>query len=203
LEAISKDLLAEGWSSEMMARHGGLITAYIRELASSDTLDVRDGLHSRPDIIAHQPSETTPNVFNADDSGGTMPDSVADSKIAAMDLSFDFENEAVRSQIYTRLLASTSVRSSIRYLYDIPAMGYESQESPLALSSGQHGVFESTKSSSTSHPEINIPETEHPRSPSLEISPSPMNTRNSVDYVHWGMFPGRKDSKDLESIYAA
>ncbi|PMD45947.1 hypothetical protein L207DRAFT_576825 [Hyaloscypha variabilis F] len=88
-----------------MARHRGLITAYIRELASSGTLDVGDGPHSRPDRIAHQPSETTQKLVNTDDSGGTMPDSIADSKIAAMDLSFDFENEAVRSQIYTRVLA--------------------------------------------------------------------------------------------------
>ena len=198
-----RDLVAEGWSSEVMAMHRDLITAYIRGLASKGALDVGDGLQSRPDRTTHQPSETTQTVVDTDDSGGSMPDSIDNSNIAAIDFSFDCENEAVRSRIYTRVLASASVRNSIQYLSDNPAPGYESQESPLVASSEQHGVFDSTKSSSTSHPEMNILETEAPRSPSPRISPSPMKTGNLVDYVRWDMLPGRKDSKDLESIYAA
>ena len=198
-----RDLVAEGWSSEVMARHRDLITAYIRELASKGALDIGDGLQSRLDRTAHQPSETTQTVVDTNGSGGSMPDSIDNSNIAAMDFSFDFENEAVRSRIYTRVLASASVRNSILYLSDDPAPGYESQESPLVVSSEQHRVFDSTKSSSTSDPELNILETEAPRSPSPGISPSPMKTGNLTDYVRWDMLPGRKDSKDLESIYAA
>jgi hypothetical protein len=178
-----RDLVAEGCSSEVMARYRDLITAYIRGLASKGALDVGDGLQSRPDRTTHQPSETTQTVVDTDDSGGSMPDSIDNSNIAAMDFSIDFENEPVRSRIYTRVLASASVRNSIQYLSDNPAPGYESQESPLIASSEQHGVFDSTKSSSTSHPEMNILETEAPRSPSPGISPSPMKTGNLVDYV--------------------
>ena len=198
-----RDLVAEGWSSDVMARHRDLITSYIRELASKGALEIEDGLQSRPNRTAHQPSETTQTVVDTDDSGGSIPDSIYNSNIVAMDFSFGLENETVRSQIYTRVLASASVRNSIQYLSDNPAPGHESRESPLVASSEQHGVFDSTKSSSTSHPEMNILETEAPRSPSPGTSPSPMKTGNSVDYVRWDMLPGRKDSKDLESIYAA
>jgi hypothetical protein len=114
-KTFRRDLIAEGWSSEVMARHKDDITAYIMELGSEGSLDIGNGLQ------VHQPSVAT------DHSGGLIAQSMDRTSIDTVGLSLDLENEAVRSQIYTRVLASASARNSIQSLSNNPASGHEPQ----------------------------------------------------------------------------
>lgn len=78
-----------------MERHRDPITAFIEKLISRGSLDVRDVVESSPGRTAHQLLEMTQAVVETDRSEGSMPDNIENCNIAAMDLSFDFENVAV------------------------------------------------------------------------------------------------------------
>jgi hypothetical protein len=105
------------------------------ELASTGALDVGDGLENTAGRTAQQPPQTTQTVIGKITSEGSMPDSSGHSNIAVMDFAFDFDNEAVHSRIYTRVMASASVRNSIQYLSNSPALSRESPDPPLVASS--------------------------------------------------------------------
>jgi hypothetical protein len=101
-----RELIAEGCSSEVMARHRGLIMDYIREL------DSNGGVKRQLELEPVQSS----NQLDSEASGSAI---------------FDFDNEVVNSRIYTRVLASASVRNSLVYSPITITPRHESADWPL------------------------------------------------------------------------
>lgn len=177
---LRRELVAEGCSSEVMAKHKDAIMANIIELTLRGAWNARDGLEYEQNGTTHQSSAVTPTVL---DTNRPRPDSIDNNGIiGAMDFSFDFKDEAVKSQIYTRVMASASVRNSIQYLSDHPAPGRDSQDSPVVASNQRRElVLSSPNALSTSRSQRDILEAEDPRGPLPEADSSSLGMENSPD----------------------
>lgn len=124
-----RELIAEGCSSKVMVKHRDLVLDYIKQLESHGGME--GGLETEMvQSIDQLPLET-----------------------ASTAATFDFDNEVVKSRIYTRILASASVRNSVASL-PILVPGDKSADWPLVAAKKQKVTVVSGRVESKSRPPL-------------------------------------------------
>jgi hypothetical protein len=149
-----RELIAQGCSSEMMAKHRALIVDYIKEL------DLNDDPESKLDIQS---------VYSLD------PITLE----AASTESFGFDDEVVNSRIYTRVLAGAAVRNSALYAPTLFTPPAEPADWPLTATEPPQNTLVSGR---VEPPETNSSDSEYEPSASAlhNLQLEPMNDSLNV-----------------------